>query len=75
MHYFHPSTMNVLELKLLSPSSSIDSVSSTEEEADKVKDGDEEGRNTENSTKSKTNSSSMDNTEEEEQQENPATQQ
>ena len=67
--------MNVLELKPLLSSSSIDSVSSMEEEADKGKDGNEEGRNTGNSTKSKTNSSSTDNTEEEEQQENPTMQQ
>ena len=46
-----------------------------EEEPDEGKDGDEEGRNTGNSSKSKTNSLSMDNTEEEEQQENPTTQQ
>ena len=75
IHCLHPSMMNVPELKLLSSSSSIDSVSSTEEEADKGKDGNEEGRNTGNSTKSKTNSSSMDDTEEEQPQENPAMQQ
>ena len=46
-----------------------------EKEADEGKDGDEEGRNTGNSTKSKTNSSSTDDTEEEEQQENPTMQQ
>ena len=46
-----------------------------EEEADEGKDGDEEGNNTGNSTKSKTNSSSMDDTEEEQQQEDPTTQQ
>ena len=46
-----------------------------EEEADKGKDGDEEGRNTGNSTKGKTNSLSTDDTEEEEQQENPTMQQ
>ena len=67
--------MNVPELKLPLSSSSIDSVSSMEEEADEGKDGDEEGNNTGNSTKSKTNSSSTDNTEEEEQQEDPTMQQ
>ena len=67
--------MNVPELKLLSSSLSIDSISSMEEEADEDKDGEEEGRNTGNSSKSKTNSSSTDDTEEEQQQENPTTQQ
>ena len=46
-----------------------------EEEADEDKDGDEEGRNTGNSSKSKTNSSWTDDTEEEQLQENPTTQQ
>ena len=67
--------MNVPELKLLSSSSSVDSVSTSEEVADEDKDGDEEGRNTGNSSKSKTNSLSTDDTEEEEQQEIPTTQQ
>ena len=43
-------TMNVLELKLPSSSSSADSISTSEEEADENKDGDEEGRNTGNSS-------------------------
>ena len=68
-------TMNVPELKLLSSSSSIDSISMLEEEADEDEDGDEEGRNTGNSSKSKTNSSSTDDTEEEQKQEISSTQQ
>ena len=62
-------TMNVPEIKLPLSSSSVDSVSTSEEEADKDQDGNEEGRNTGNSSKSKTNSSSTDDTEEEQQQE------
>ena len=53
MHCVHPSTMNVLKLKLPSSSLSVCSVSSMEEEAEEEaeegKDGEEEGRNTVNS--------------------------
>ena len=73
MHCVHPSMMNVLELKLPSSSSSICSVSSTEEEAEEGKDGKEEGRNTINSNKNKTNNDNVD--EEEQQQEESSTQQ
>ena len=54
-------TMNVPELRLPSSSSSVDSVSILEEEADEDKDGNEEGRNTGNISKSKTSSSSKNN--------------
>ena len=68
-------TMNHPELQLQSSSSSVDRVSTSDEEADEGKDGNEEGSNTGNSSKSKTNSSSMDDTEGEQQQEISSTQQ
>ena len=67
--------MNVPELKFPLSSSSICSVSSMEEEAEEGKDGEQEGRNTINSNKNKTNNDNVGDTEEEEQQEESSTQQ
>ena len=54
MHCIHPSMMNVLELKLLSSSSPICSVSLMTDEDEEDKEGDEEGSQTINNNNNNT---------------------